>query len=216
MSDFLALLYALGHKNKRRPESISEFVSYYEFFKKYFDDCANLCKCLAEKNSLFNSRNNGLLDCYLHIISSEGIKKVNDVWCTYPEAIKNLFGGSLYFEEANDDKFVKSLRNHLGPTPSPFSIPFSSPHSAIYHSFKHKDICTVPAGELPVCAYVELGREVILNGALSESAPPRPDQFGKGRIYTFEKQHDLDGENKIVRVFLLKGRDKSTVILSIF
>jgi hypothetical protein len=216
LTDFLALLYAMGHKNKKKPESISEFVSYYEFFREYIKNCKTMYRELAKKTSTFNSTNNGILDAYLHLISSEGIKKANDVWCTYYEAIKNLFGGTLYFEESTDSQFVDSLRSHLRRTPSSFSLPFSSLDSATYHAFKHKDICTVPAEELPVCSYVELTREVILNGNLSTSAPPRPDQFGKGRIYTFEKQLNIRGRSKIVRVFLLKGRDRNTFILSTF
>jgi hypothetical protein len=182
----------------------------------YIEDCAKVYENLAKKTSAFNSSNNGLLDSYLFLISIEGIKKANDVWRTYYEAIKNLFGGALHFEESSDSEFVNSLRSHLRRTPSPFSIPFSSFHSATYHAFKHKDICTIPAEELPVCSYVEITRDVILNGTLSESSPPRPDQFGKGRIYTFEKQLEINGKNKIVRVFLLKGRDRNTFILSSF
>jgi hypothetical protein len=216
LSDFLALLYAMGHKNKEKPQSISEFVSYYEFFSEYIIDCTRVYKNLAKKTSSINSVNSGLLDSYLFLISNEGIKKANDVWRTYYEAIKNLFGGTLHFEESSDSEFVNSLRSHLRRTPSPFSIPFSSFHSATYHAFKHKDICTIPAEELPVCSYVEITRDVILNGTLSERSPPRPDQFGKGRIYTFEKQLEINGKNKIVRVFLLKGRDRNTFILSSF
>ncbi|MCE2982709.1 MAG: hypothetical protein LW832_03985, partial [Parachlamydia sp.] len=130
LSDFLALLYAMGHKNKKKPESISEFVSYYEFFKEDIKNCTMMYQELAEKTSKFNLTKNGILDAYLHLISSEGIKKANDVWRTYYEAIKNLFGGALYFEESTDSQFVDSLRSHLRRTPSPFSLPFSSLDSA--------------------------------------------------------------------------------------
>ncbi|MCE2982633.1 MAG: hypothetical protein LW832_03600, partial [Parachlamydia sp.] len=130
LSDFLALLYAMGYKNKKKPESISEFVSYYEFFLEYIKNCTAMYRKLAYKTSTFNLTNNGILDAYLHLISSEGIKKANDVWRTYYEAIKNLFGGALYFEESTDSQFVDSLRSHLRRTPSPFSLPFSSLDSA--------------------------------------------------------------------------------------
>lgn len=215
LSDFLALLYTFGHgdRSKQEPGSIAEFVSYFEFFKKFSDDYLKLHVEIAKKESNFNSNNRAILDNYAFLASEEGLKKANEVWDLYYENAKNIFGEGINFDPSiNDEEFIRSLRSHLACTPSPFPINFSSLHSATYHAYKHKDIYKVSARELPVCAYLEVIRDVILNGSLQ---PPRPDQFGNGRVFTFEKKLHMEDKNN-VRVYLLKGHQRSTFILSCF
>lgn len=214
LTDFLALLYALkyGNSQRQKPESISEFVSYFEFYKQLSDDYRKIHVELAKKDSLSNALKRGILDNFVYLVSDEGIAKANEVWDLYYETAKNLFGEEITFDPSlTDEEFVKALRCHLQCTPSPFPIRFSSLHSAAYHAFKHKDLCNVPAEELPVCSYLETIREIVLNGT---ALPARPDQFGKGRLFTFEKKLEIEGRMKNVTVFLLKGDQRNTFILS--
>lgn len=215
LPDFFSLLFSLGHGNKfeQRPESISEFVSHYEFFKQFSSDCQKIYESIARNESVNNYRNRALLDSYVFLASEEGFKKAKDVWSLYYETAKNLFGTGINFDPSiSDEEFVRSLKSHLACTPSPFPINFSSIHSAAYHAFKHKNICKFPAENLSVCSYLEVIREVVLTGS---ALVPRPDQFGKGRIFTFEKKLQVDDKNH-VRVYLLKGHQKNTFILSCF
>lgn len=214
LPNFLSLLYSLGHGDARRkkPETISEFISYFEFFSHFVIDCQLIYDKLAKKEGSFNCNNRAILDNFVFLASEEGLKKANEVWDLYYENAKQLFGTGIDFDEhITDENFVKSLKSHLNCTHSPFPINFSSLDSAVYHAYKHNDLCQVPSKEFPVGSYLELIKLVILNGS---ELPSRPDQFGKGRLFTFKKEVEIKGETTNVAVYILKGIHKSTFILS--
>lgn len=213
---FLALLYSLGYgdKNKREPESISDFVSHFEFFHQFSEDCEKMYELIAKKENSDNYRKRAILDNYVFLASNEGLKKAKEVWNLYYDNAQKLFGEGINFDESiSDEEFLRSLKSHLACTSSPFPINFSALHSAAYHAFKHKDLCTISAEKHPICSYLEVIRDVVLNGS---ALPPRPDQFGKGKIFTFTHKCEIKDEKMNVKVYILKGQKRNTFILSCY
>jgi hypothetical protein len=81
---------------------------------------------------------------------------------------------------------------------------FSSQLDAIYHAYKHQDATELYMESKPespeesMLNYLDVIKNVIHYGSLSEMHPPRPDQFDDGRIFTFEYNYRSQLNLKVI------------------
>lgn len=215
--DFLALIFAMGigeNLGPPKPKTLSQFVANFEFFKQFGKDCLDAFK---------KDRSKGdpklLTDLYLG--TTGAFKKARELWLSFSKAADKLFSSSHYDHSTEDASYVQSLKSHLAGNQTYFPYNFSCKEETVYHPFKHKDII----GSIPdsinstehflMVGYIKIIREVILNGTLSADTPPRPDQFGEGRIFTFEKEcSDMKMGRKKYKVLLKRTDQQNTVLLT--
>ena len=231
--DFLATFFAL----RKGANSISQFAAFFEFFRKFHDDY---------KDSIAGDKKAKNANSIRFLATNEGFQTVDQLWNKYFEAAAKLFNPHFYIKAQNDQEFVDRVRNQLRQGSSHLNFDsqellmqkqsektspypqFNNQDLGTYHTFKHKDLLPNHSTNSPlsnVSNYLLLIKDIILTGNLSADSPPRPDQFGSGRIYTFEKiisTRTVKPDNPLiyidkkqyVKVVIKKTDDSNTITLT--
>ncbi|MCE5317511.1 MAG: hypothetical protein LLG04_09170 [Parachlamydia sp.] len=226
ITKLLCILFAMG-QGKSSPvkvEFIAQFVSGYQFFLAFCNSKKQYFRDLIEKKTRKDDVSIEAAEATeKYLMSQEGYDEAIKLWMEYMQAYKSAFGSiTASIKAVSDLEFVQKLRALLPRTPirpggnNKFPINFYSDMEAIYHAFKHEDV-TQSFHSLKQMTpnesmfnYLEVIRYVIQAGNLVTSIP---DQFVKGRNYTFELKTP-SGLN--VRVFIRRFDGHNTYTLSCF